>query len=390
MTRLRNLAAAALLWAAAPAAANAADITIGFLSLDADPRYEEEFVYARIELRPTGNALDGAKLGLTDSQMLGDAVGHTFTLDPQSAPDVAGLVERAKQMAAAGERFIVLDLPGDVVDQLAAATSDLGVTLVNATAPEDLLRNRCYPNLVHTAASDRMSADALVQYLRTRDWQRILMLVGEEPRDKVIAESFRKSAERYRLQIVDERPFALAQDPENREENNILLLTGGVDYDVVFLADSRGEFGRYVPYATQLPRLVVGSTGLVATEWHWSLERYGAPQVNSRFETLAGGRRMAGQDWNAWIAVKAIATAYARARSDDPSEIDAFLRGSRLKVDGSKGVTLNFRAWDGQMRMPLMLATHNAVIAIPPLEGFLHQSNDLDTLGTDEPEHRCE
>lgn len=390
MTRLRNLAAAALLWAAAPVAANAADITIGFLSLDADPRYEEEFVYARIELRPTGNALDGAKLGLIDSQMVGDAVGHTFTLDPQSAPDAAGLVERAKQMAAAGERFIVLDLPGDVVDQLAAATTDLGVTLVNATAPDDFLRNRCYPGLIHTAASYRMASDALVQYLRTRNWQRILMLVGEEPRDKVIAESFRKSAERYRLQIVDERPFTLAQDPENREENNILLLTGGADYDVVFLADSRGEFGRYVPYATQLPRPVVGSTGLVATEWHWSLERYGAPQVNSRFESLADGRRMAGQDWNTWIAVKAIATAYARARSEEPDEIDAFLRGGRLRVDGSKGVTLNFRAWDGQMRMPIMLATHNAIIAIPPLEGFLHQSNDLDTLGTDEPEHRCE
>jgi hypothetical protein len=41
------------------------------------------------------------------------------------------------------------------------------------------------------------------------------------------------------------------------------------------------------------------------------------------------------------------------------------------------------------MRMPIMLATHNAVIAIPPLEGFEHQTNVLDTLGTDEPEHSC-
>ena len=367
----------------------AAEVRIGFLSLDADPRYDEDFVYARIELRPTGNALAGARLGIADSAMLAEATGNSFVLDPQSAADVAGLTAKVQAMAAAGERFVILDLPGDTVDQLAAATKDLPVTLVNATAPDDLLRNRCYPNLVHTAASDRMTADAMVQYLRTRNWQRILLLVGEEPRDRLVADSFRAAAERYRLKIVEERPFVLSNNPENREENNLLLLTGGADYDVIYLADSRGEFGRYLPYATQLPRLVVGSTGLVATEWHWSLERYGAPQVNSRFETQAGGRRMAGQDWSTWIAAKAIATAYAKARSADPAEVDTYLRGPRLKVDGSKGVSMNFRPWDGQLRMPVMLATHNAVIALAPLDGFLHQTNNLDTLGTDEPEHKC-
>ena len=388
MTRLVSLLAGAARPRGARAAL-AAEVRIGFLSLDADPRYDEDFVYARIELRPTGNALAGARLGIADSAMLAEATGNSFVLDPQSAADVAGLTAKVQAMAAAGERFVILDLPGDTVDQLAAATKDLPVTLVNATAPDDLLRNRCYPNLVHTAASDRMTADAMVQYLRTRNWQRILLLVGEEPRDRLVADSFRAAAERYRLKIVEERPFVLSNNPENREENNLLLLTGGADYDVIYLADSRGEFGRYLPYATQLPRLVVGSTGLVATEWHWSLERYGAPQVNSRFETQAGDRRMAGQDWSTWIAAKAIATAYAKARSADPAEVDTYLRGPRLKVDGSKGVSMNFRPWDGQLRMPVMLATHNAVIALAPLDGFLHQTNNLDTLGTDEPEHKC-
>ena len=389
MTRLASLLAGAVL-ALVATASLAAEIRIGFLSLDADPRYDEDFVYARIELRPTGNALEGARLGIADSAMLAGTTGNTFTLDPQSAPDLAGLAAAVKQMADAGERFVILDLPGDKVDALAAATKDLPVTLVNATAPEDMLRARCYPNLLHVAASDRMTADALVQYLRTRNWQRILLLVGEEPRDRLVADSFRAAAERYRLKIVDERPFVLSTNPENREENNLLLLTGGTEYDVVYLADSRGEFGRYLPYATQLPRLVVGSTGLVATEWHWSLERYGAPQVNSRFEAQSGGRRMAGQDWSTWMAAKAIATAYAKSRSADPAEVDAYLRGPRLKVDGSKGVVMDFRPWDGQMRMPVMLATHNAVIAFAPLSGFQHQTNTLDTLGTDEPEHKCQ
>lgn len=371
-------------------AANAADVGIGFLSLDNDPRYDEEFVYARIELRPTGDALKGAELGIIDSEMIAAATGNAFMLQPASAGDVAGLTGKVEELAGAGVHYVVLDLPGETVDQLAAATRDLPVTLINATAPDDALREKCYPNLLHTAASDRMTADAMVQFLRTHDWNRVLLLVGEEPRDTQIAASFRQAAERYRLNIVDERPFTLSSSPENRELNNVLLLTGGTDYDVIYLADSRGEFGRFLPYATQLPRPVVGSTGLVATEWHWSLERYGAPQVNSRFEDLAGGRRMAGQDWSTWMAVKAITTAYAKSRATDYAGIDEYLRGGRLRIDGSKGVTMNFRPWDGQMRMPMMLATHNAVISLPPLEGFLHQTNTLDTLGTDEPEHQCQ
>ena len=367
----------------------AADINVGFLSLDNDPRYAEDHVYARIELYPTGDALFGAEMGLADSQMLAAATGNRFVLDAARAADTGELVQHVERLAAAGTRFVILDLPGDSVDQLAAATRELPITLVNATAPENLLRDRCYPNLVHTGASDRMSADAMVQYLRAQNWTRVLMLTGSLPRDVLIAESFRQSAERMRLKIVDERTFSLSNNPENRELNNTLLLTGGTDYDVVFLADSDGEYGRYLPYATQLPRPVIGTTGLVATEWHWSLERYGSPQVNSRFADLTDGRRMAGQDWSTWMAAKAIATAYAKSRKTDPAEIDAYMRSSKLRIDGSKGVTMNFREWDGQMRMPLILATHNAVIAIPPLNGFEHQLSTLDTLGTDEQEHQC-
>ncbi|MHA6730326.1 ABC transporter substrate-binding protein [Devosia sp. A369] len=367
----------------------AADISIGYLSLENDPRYSEDYVYARIELHPTGDALKGAELGLLDSQMLAEATGNSFVLDAEKAGDVDGLLAKVEAMAAAGTQFVILDLPGETVDQLASASRDLPVTLVNATAPDDVLRGRCYPNLLHTAASDRMTADAMVQYLRSNNWTKVLLLVGEQPRDAQIADSFRQSAERYRLDIVDQRPFSLSTNPESREENNTRLLTGGADYDVIYLADSDGEYGRYLPYATQLPRPVLGSTGLVATEWHWSLERYGAPQVNSRFEDISGGRRMAGQDWSTWIAAKAIATAYTKSRATDAAGIDAYLRASKLRIDGSKGVTMNFREWDGQMRMPVMLATHNAVIAIPPLDGFEHQINTLDTLGTDEPEHAC-
>lgn len=371
-------------------AAIAADVKVGYLGLKDDVRYHPEVAYTRIEISPALNPVEGARLGIDDLKIVTDAAGIAVTLDEQHATDAADAAAKVAAMAAAGERFVILDLPGDIVSEVATASAALPITLVNATAPQDALRDLCLPNLVHTGASDRMIADTYTQFLRHRNWTKVLMLVGKEPRDKEIADAFEASAKRLRLDIRDRRQFTTSTDPANREENNTMLVTGGVDYDVVFIADSLGEYARYLNYATQLPRPVIGATGLTASEWHWSWDRDGATQVTLRFQRLAeGGRYMSGQDWSTWIAAKSIATAYAKARSDDPQKVYDYMRGSRFNIDGSKGYRMNFRPWDGQLRMPMVLATSNAVTEPAPFPEFLHQVNELDTLGVDEPESKC-
>jgi hypothetical protein len=39
--------------------------------------------------------------------------------------------------------------------------------------------------------------------------------------------------------------------------------------------------------------------------------------------------------------------------------------------------------------MPILLATSDAVIGVAPIEGYLHATNVLDTLGIDEAESAC-
>jgi ABC transporter substrate binding protein (PQQ-dependent alcohol dehydrogenase system) len=374
---------------AVPALA-ADSLTIGYLGLKDDPRHQPYVTYTHIQVAPGDDPVEGANMAVSDLKFVSDAVGQTVAIDQREAPDAAGLSAALSAMSAAGEHFVIVDLPAGLLDPLAAAAKGLPVTLINDSAPDDLLRNRCYPNLLHTAASDRMNADALVQYLRTRNWTKVLVLEGPLDRDKAMAEAFKASAARQRFNVVDTRQFTLAADPANREQNNPLLITGQADYDVVYIADNQGDFARYLPYQTQLPRPIVGSIGLMSSEWAWAWDRDGATQVTSRFNDIAGGRHMTGADWAAWIAAKSVITAYAKAGSTDFAKVDHLLRSDRLKMDGSKGVQLNFRPWDGQMRMPIMLATANAVIAEAPLEGFEHQTNTLDTLGTDEPEHKCQ
>jgi ABC transporter substrate binding protein (PQQ-dependent alcohol dehydrogenase system) len=369
----------------------AAEVTMGYLGLVDDVRYHPEVAYSRIQISPALKPVEGVKLGIDDLKIVTDAVEINIALDEQYATDANDAIAKIQAMGAAGEKFVILDLPGDIVAQVAPTTVDTGVTLLNATAPQDALRDLCLPNLLHTGASDRMISDTYTQFLRHRNWNRVLLLVGQEPRDKEIAASFRASADRLRIEIVDEREFTLSTDPANREENNSMLITGQADYDVVFVADSLGEYARYLNYATLLPRPVIGSTGLTASEWHWSWDRDGATQVTLRFQRMAeGGRFMSGQDWSTWVAAKSIATAYAKARSTDPNEIDAYLRGDRFAIDGSKGYRMDFRPWDGQLRMPMVLATSNAITDAAPFPEFLHQTNVLDTLGTDQPESKCQ
>jgi ABC transporter substrate binding protein (PQQ-dependent alcohol dehydrogenase system) len=59
------------------------------------------------------------------------------------------------------------------------------------------------------------------------------------------------------------------------------------------------------------------------------------------------------------------------------------------QLDGSKGVAMSFRPWDGQLRQPLLLTDGQAVIETMPGDGVLHPRNRLDTLGADAPENLC-
>jgi ABC transporter substrate binding protein (PQQ-dependent alcohol dehydrogenase system) len=73
----------------------------------------------------------------------------------------------------------------------------------------------------------------------------------------------------------------------------------------------------------------------------------------------------------------------------EPDRLRAFLTGPDTTIDGYKGAPSSYRAWNNQLRQPILLHTHNAVIARAPIDGFLHQTNNLDTLGYDRRESTC-
>ena len=158
---------------------------------------------------------------------------------------------------------------------------------------------------------------------------------------------------------------------------------------MTFIADAAFDFARGVPYHTVRPRPVVGGIDLEPVGWHWTWEHNGAPQVNGRFQRLTNGRHMAGADWAAWVAVKMVVQSALRTRSTDFKKQRDFILGNGATFDGDKGLAVSIRPWDHQVRQAILLAAPYSVVASAPLEGFLHRTNELDTLGDDEPETPC-
>jgi ABC transporter substrate binding protein (PQQ-dependent alcohol dehydrogenase system) len=364
--------------------------SVGYLELADDARYAEVRNYTGLKLKTVRRPYAGAEVALRESRVTGRALGLKFGLERIQAANVASLTADVRRLRDdAGVRFFLVDAPSGDLLALADALRDDGVLLFNISEIDDRLRQQdCRANLMHVIPSRSMLTDAMAQYLAYRNWRRVLVLRGQQPEDALTAEAFERSARKFGLKIVAVKDFELSNDPRNRAQNNIALMTAEPEYDVLYLADSYGEFGRYVPYQTKLPRPVVGSEGLKAAAWHWSWERHGGPQLNQRFDRQAK-REMTDADWAAWAAYKAVVEAVTRTHGTDFDKLAAYLKGDQLTLDTYKGNPASFRSWNNQLRQPILLHTHDAVTARAPLDGFLHRRDVLDTLGIDGPESKC-
>ncbi|SOY62492.1 branched-chain amino acid ABC transporter substrate-binding protein [Cupriavidus taiwanensis] len=373
---------------ALPAPLHAAEVRVAVVSQADDARHAPRRLAQRYPDQPHGPALDGARVAAAEARYALEAAGQSLRVEGQQARTAAEVAALVAALARQGTRYILLDLPPASVRAAADAVKPGEALLFNVSADDDALRGAgCAPVLLHTLPSQRMRADALMQYLAARKWRRALLLSGPSAADAAQREALVGAARRFGIAWSAQRVFRLSNDPRERDQANVRLLSGGVDYDVVVVADADGEFARGLPYATQLPRPVVGASGLGAQAWHWAWERNGAPQLNRRF-ARAAGRPMTGYDWAAWVAVKAIAESVVRQPAGFAAQARALAAG-QVVVDGFKGPPLSFRRWDRQLRQPLMLAHPDGVAGTAPAEGVLHPLNNLDTLGADQADTAC-
>ncbi len=338
-------------------------VRIGYLGYRPDPGP----LLSNIIPEPTDAGLQGAELAIVDSNSSGRFLKQEFHLANATVESPEALLQAAKAQHDQGLRLFV----------------------VNAGSPDDSLRSsQCLGNVLHSLPSRAMLADALAQFLVMRKWQRALLVVGQTDDDRAYAAALRRAMKRFGMQLVAEKAWTFDNDQRRSAQADMPVFTQTAEYDVVLVADERGDFGEYLPYQTWYPRPVAGTQGLTPTGWHKTVETFGAAQLQKRFEAQAG-RWMNDRDFAAWMAVRSVASAVSKLRQAEPRALQQLLLSEQLPLDGFKGRKLSYRPWNGELRQPIPLVQPRALVSTSPQEGFLHPFNEMDSLGYDRPEVTC-
>lgn len=360
-------------------------IHIGYLAYHPD----QGPVLSNILPEPADSGLKGAELGLQDNTTTGRFLKHQYALRSELTETPQQALTTARQWLDQGIKLLITDLPSDLLSELTQLAQQHQALVFNAGNADDKLRTEhCQPNLLHTLPSRAMLTDALAQWASFRRINRWLLITGQQPEDRAYAHALKRSAQRFGLQIVAEKHWDFNTDLRRTAQAEMPLFTQTDAYDLVVVADERGDFGEYVLFNTWYPRPVAGTQGLTPQAWHRAVEQWGAAQLQSRFEKL-NRRWMNSKDYAAWAAIRSIGEAVTQTNSNDARQLHSFMLSEQFQLAGFKGRKLNYRPWSGQLRQPIPLVHPRALVAQPPLEGFLHPQTDLDTLGFDKPESRC-
>lgn len=349
---------------------------------------------SRLDVAPADLGFAGATLGNEDNRTTGAFTGMDYQLTTKAvSPEQAEAALDA--LKADGVKLIAVISDGETLKTLADRAGP-EVLVLNAGARDDALRDaECRANVLHIAPSRSMLTDGVVQFLMWKKWARILLIHGSHPEDKLLAESYRKSATKFGAKIVEEREFVDTGGARRTDTGHVLVqkqipvfMQGAEEHDVTVAADETDVFAAYLPYHSWDPRPVAGSAGLMPLTWHQAHESWGATQFQRRFEKLTG-RGARDEDYQAWLAVRVIGEAVTRSGKPDAASIRSYLRSKDFEIAAFKGQKLTFRSWNGQLRQPILLGDGRITVSVSPQDGYLHQYSPLDTLGIDAPETAC-
>ena len=387
---IRFLLASAVLVAAA-SGASGAEIKIGYLR-----QAEPKAALSLLAVPADNDGVAGAQLAINDNNTTGKFLDQQFSLEDVRLPAGGDVAAATAALADRGVALVLADLAPASLLQAADAGKARGLLFFNVGAIDDRLREEdCRANVVHTAPTRTMLADALAQYLVWKQWRNWLLVVGSHPEDRSYGDALRRAAKRFGARIMQDKVFEDTGGARRTDsgvaqiQRQLPAFTQGAPaYDILVAADESEVFASYLPYRTWDARPVAGSAGLVPTSWDASFDQWGAVQMQDRFIKLFS-RRMTARDMQAWTAARMIGEGAARTRSAEPKTLLDFLKSPDFALAAFKGQRLTLRDWNLQLRQPILLGDGRMIVSVSPQEGFLHQFSELDTLGIDRPETKC-
>ena len=334
--------------------------------------------------RPDNEGFNGAQIAIVDANRTGKFVGYTLSLSRvQLIPSSALSEESSKAIQAAS--VVLIDANAkDYADTISKISqSNPNALLINVANQANSARGKhCEIPILHTIPTFQMKTDALGQWFRTKRIGEIYVLKGNHPEDETYTDAFIQTAKKFKLNIVEVKQWQQSFDLRRSAFSEIPLFTrSDNDYEAVFASDADAQFAYSLPFNTHQIVPITGDAGLQPRNWHRTHEQWGARQLQNRFNEEFK-RDMNDVDFAAYAAVIAVSTALQQGAANNGMALYKTLLAENMAIAAYKGRKLSFRAQTRQLRQPILLAHEDALVTHAPLTGFLHQTNDLDTLGT--------
>jgi ABC transporter substrate binding protein (PQQ-dependent alcohol dehydrogenase system) len=151
-----------------------------------------------VEVVAPDKGLAGAKLAIDDNNTTGKFLKHSYVLSETILPHKGDLHQAARDFSAAGIKLVVASLTASRLLELASFPEMQDAIIFNIQAQDDELRLAdCSINVFNIIPSRAMKADALAQYLISKQWPRWVLISGALPPDKAFADAVRRAAKRF-------------------------------------------------------------------------------------------------------------------------------------------------------------------------------------------------
>jgi len=351
--------------------------------------------------RPNNEGIAGASIGIEDANITGRFLGYSLSLTHLSplarrtnnnAVAESSIFDSATTAAIAHAAVILIDSPNTQYHLVTNAVVRINpnALVFNVASGNDAFRHmHCEFQVLHTYPSHQMKTDALGQWLRTKRLSNVLTVHGVHESDQAYLNAFLRTAKKFKLNVVETKTWQASFDLRRSAFSEIPLFTRTQKpYETVFAADTQGQFAYSLPFNTHYIVPVIGSAGLKPVGWHYTHEQWGARQLQNRF-LAKFSRTMNEVDFAAYAAIIAVSTALQKTKNNG-ADIQSSLTGTplfktlvdeQLSIAAYKGRPLTFRESTHQLRQPIALAHEEGLVIHAPLPGFLHQIDELDTLG---------
>lgn len=345
-------------------------------------------------------------------------LGMPFTSVTKTASSAAAAAAAAKQLIAQGAVALVAGLDDGPTEAVARVADQAKVPLLNVLAETDNLRNRaCSPYLFDIAPSAAMYIDALEGWFVGQGFRRWEFVVS----DDAIGSSMLARA-RYTLThrhfaarvagVLRLKPGAAVTPADLRSiqkaRPDVVVLLISAQDQLAFVKAYAGA-GLHalitgLPYPEAQTRTffkawqqAYGSARAAyrAEAWDATLPAFGAVQLNSRFRKRWHAP-MDAASWGAFMAFQILYNTFTSGGARTRSAVQAYFEAPKTIFDVWKGVGVDFRTWDHQLRQPVYLAhieKNGSVTVVGTLPEVFKPGTSLierlDQIGYQKGESRC-